>query len=191
MEKKLVVVVDFQVDFLNLKGSKLPVPGSKELIGPMTEYLLALRAENTVGVLFTQDSHSPEHVEYMPDGTAFPSHCVIGTQGHGVAFNTELIDLGIMVYGLQKNEFDMFAEEKLSVYHQNLTTDRGAFFAQIKQAGVTDVEVVGVATDICVNFTVLGLIKLGFNVTVRSDLVKGLFRQSEEMANEWPGVNIR
>ena len=174
MTKKIVLVVDFQTDFLNLERSKLPIPDSKELMAPMAEYLMSISREDTAVVLFTQDWHSKDHVEYMPDGTPFPSHCVEFTPGAEIAVNPTLVDTLLPTYFLKKNAFDMWEEDSLEVTSEEFDYDRDDFFEDLKAKGFSEVEVVGVALNVCVNFAVRGLVDRGFVVTVRKDLTKGI-----------------
>jgi nicotinamidase/pyrazinamidase len=61
---------------------------------------------------------------------------------------------------------------------------RELFFEYWKVQGVTEVEVVGVAADVCVNQAVHGLKNRGFNVTVRNEMTKGIFRQMNQVVEE-------
>lgn len=188
MAKKLVGIVDFQVDFLDLKGSKLPIPGSKELIIPMTQYLINLDPEETEAVVFTKDWHETDFVERMADGTPFPSHCVKNTVGAELAVNPAVINPRIPVYTIYKNAFNTFEEEGLSIEGYGTMKTRDQFFSEMLQKGIKNIDVGGVATDICVDFFVRGAAALGFEVTVEGSISKGLFRQIEEMESDWVGI---
>jgi len=188
MAKKLVGIVDFQVDFLDLVGSKLPIPGSKELIIPMTQYLIDLNPDEIEAVVFTKDWHEADFVETMPDGTPFPSHCVKNTVGSRLAVNQLVINSDIPVYTIYKNAFDTFEEDNLRIEGYGTMKTRDQFFSEMLAAGVNEIEVGGVATDICVDFFVRGVAALGFDVTVKGSISKGLFRQIEEMGDDWQGI---
>jgi len=71
------------------------------------------------------------------------------------------------------------------------SSDRDAFFAQLRADGVKDVTVVGVAADYCVRWAIQGLIARGFRVTVLADLTRGIARQIDAVAlNEWTGAAV-
>lgn len=70
-----VLVVDMQNDFVDEKGA-LFVPTAPATIEPIRD-LLSRAREGGVGVIFTQDWHSPDDPEFK----IWPPHAVAGTWG--------------------------------------------------------------------------------------------------------------
>jgi len=187
MNKKVVIVVDAQVDFIK-EGANLPVPGAEPLIKPINDYLKSLTKEDTHLVLYSFDTHVPEVYAESEEGKIFPPHCVKGTEGWELAVTT---DIEPLVYKLEKGVFDMWQEEKVTITDaEGHKCSREFFFAHLKRDELFDFEVVGFAADFCVKWAVDGLVKNGFRVKVKKDLTKGIERQIEQVySEEW--VNKR
>lgn len=190
-ENSLAVAVDFNTDFFDLEGSKLPVAGSSAIIKPSNEFLAALWPSKVKAVLFTSDSHTEDHVEYQPDGTPFPQHCVKGTSGEKLVVVPNIVPRPIPLFRLEKNVFDMWEEPDLAVKPLDVVTNsqygemtREQFFKTFKDQGVNDAIVIGVTSDICDNFAIRGLLNFGFNVTCVRPFMKGLFREIEQVVAE-------
>lgn len=190
--KRFVIVVDMQRDFVAADGA-LPVPGAEQLIGPMQEWLSALRPEHVAGVLFTEDTHIAEIYARSEEAGQFPPHCERGTPGWDLVVDPGALDPGVPCYALEKGVFDMWAEPGLRIdrWDSPGSGDRDAFFAQLLGDGVQDITVVGVAADYCVRWAVEGLIARGFRVTVPADLTRGITRQIDAVAMlEWTGASV-
>lgn len=188
-----LLVVDDQNDFFDLEGSCLPIPDSKKVIEPTNQFLQMQRYSQCKGVMFTQDWHNADHEEYMPDGNPFPKHCVEGTKGAALAVQFGTIPSPIPVLNLRKNVFNMWEESNLQVAAMDAVSrarfgnepqDRDEFFKEMLAKGIKDVVVIGVASDICVNFAIKGLVDRGFNVTAIRPLCKGLFREIDQVVAE-------
>jgi nicotinamidase/pyrazinamidase len=187
-DKKLVVVVDMQNDFMDFEDSNLPIPGSSEIIPAVNRYITReLKPSDIAAVVFTQDWHNEDHVEYDPDGNPFPKHCVKETKGAELCVMDGSVPRPIPVVGLRKNMFDMWGEDDLRMFPKDSISkervermfntpepSRELFFEYWKKQGVTEVEVVGVALNICVAQAVRGFVNRGFSVTVRENLTRGI-----------------
>lgn len=187
----MLLVVDVNRDFFDLPGSRLPIQGSRDIIPVIRDYLATTTAEL---VVFTSDSHDESHVEYAPDGTAFPQHCVRGTDGEVLVADHRDLPAGIPAFRLEKNVFDMWEEDNtfLTNYADEYwTQSRDEFFADVKKRGITEVKVIGVAADFCVNFAIKGLVERGFNVTVIRSCTKGLFREIDDVVKGMENVNVQ
>ena len=185
--KKFVIVVDMQRDFVARNGA-LPVPGAEEIIVPMGRWLAGLQPANVGGVLFTADTHVPEVYAGSPEAEQFPPHCVKGTAGWSLVIDPALVDPAIPTYTLEKGVFDMWEEADLNLTCISTAevADRDAFFTRLRDRGVEEVTVVGVAADYCVRWAVDGLIARGFRVNVLGDLTRGITRSIDAVADaEW------
>jgi nicotinamidase/pyrazinamidase len=197
MTKKLVIVVDTAVDFI-MRTGKLPAPNAEDIIAPGIKYLSELKPEDTIGVLFTFDTHDPDTYPGSPESQEFPIHCVKGTPGWENVFNFDLIDRDIPVFVLEKGVFDMWEEPEL--YIEALDTnlpreiyDRDLFFAQTKKFYGKDleIEVWGVCSDYCVKYAISGLVKHGFKVKTVQELCRGInMSMAEVIEQEFAGKDV-
>ena len=171
-----LIVVDMQVDFM--PGGALPVPGGDEVVGRVNEYVeLFTKAGATV--VFTRDWHPPNHISFKTRGGPWPPHCIQGTPG--ASFHPKL----------------RVPAEALIV-SKATDPDREAYSgfegteldAELRKRGVRRVFVCGVATDYCVRATALDAAKLGYQVFLLVDAVRGVNmppnsvqRATDEMLN--------
>ncbi|MGB3314022.1 MAG: bifunctional nicotinamidase/pyrazinamidase [Albidovulum sp.] len=165
-----LIVIDVQNDFC--PGGALAVAEGDAIIPRIN----TLMGEFAVKVL-TQDWHPADHASFAAnhDGAApfsltempygpqvlWPTHCVQGTAG--AAFHKELrtdpADL-IIRKGFRPSidSYSAFFEND----HETPTGLKG----YLKTRGVTDLTLVGLATDFCVAYSAIDAAKLGFAVTV-------------------------
>ena len=160
---KAVVVVDVQNDFC--EGGSLAVAGGTEVARGVTARLAEGGYEHAVA---TRDHHIDpgEHFSDAPDFVAsWPRHCVVGTPG--VSLHPDLDTTRIEAI-FDKGEY-------AAAYSGFEGASDGTALAEwLRERGVTDVEVVGIATDHCVRATALDAARLGFATTVRLDLTAGV-----------------
>jgi nicotinamidase/pyrazinamidase len=191
--RRFVIVVDTQADFMRPNGA-LSVAGADALAPAMQDWLAALRPADTVGILFTFDTHSEDSYPGSAEAEEFPPHCLRGTPGWNNVLDASAIDPAIPVYRLEKGVFDMWAEPRLEVeaLADGDKTDRDLFFARLKAEGVDRVTVIGVAADYCVRWAVAGLVALGFAVELPAALTRGIARSIDEVvAAEFAGAPVR
>jgi nicotinamidase/pyrazinamidase len=166
--------VDTQVDFM-LPDGRLYIPGAEETIPAMQRLVQAAR-EADVPHIASADDHEltdPE-ISGEPDfQTTYPPHCLRGTAGARKIPQTEQEDpvpLGLAsvrddyLYGreflLLKKHFDVFTNP-----HAERLLER--FPEQ-------EVVVFGVATDICDDAAIRGLLQRGRRVRFVEDAARGL-----------------
>ncbi len=184
---RFVIVIDTQKDFMDADGA-LSVVGAQALTGPMNDWLARRDPAKTAGVLFTYDTHDPAAYAVSEEAKSFPIHCVRGSSGWANVLDQSVIDPAIPVWRLEKSVFDMWAEDGLMM--ENARDSNAApvlredVFAQLRQNGVSEVEVIGVAADYCVRWAIDGLIARGFRVIVPAALTKGIARQMDQVAAE-------
>jgi len=165
-----LIVIDVQNDFC--PGGALAVSGGDEIIARVN----GLLAEFSVRVL-TQDWHPANHASFaanhpgaapfsmatMPYGpqVLWPTHCVQGTVGAGFhpALLTDPADL-VIRKGFRP-EIDSY-----SAFFDNDRTTPTGLEGYLRTRNVTDVTLVGLATDFCVAYSALDAARLGFGVTV-------------------------
>lgn len=173
-EKKFVVVVDTQYDFMMPDGA-LYVPGAETLMTPITQYLASLRPANTVGILWTYDTHNIMTYGQTEEAKSFPPHCLENTPGWENVFNMKVAK-GVGQAILKKTTYSMWE----STFELRYDTGAPMFdndiekFAAAIAIDVDVVEIVGVVSGICVKAAAEGFVKLGFKVRILENLVKGL-----------------
>ena len=185
--KRFVVVVDTQWDFMAVDGA-LSVDGAEALVEPMRHWLKSLSTEDTDGVLFTFDTHTPEIYRNSEEAKSFPIHCIRGSMGWENMLSAEVVPSAIPAWRLEKGVFDMWEETHVVLSNAReadaCSIEREAFFAELKSSGITTVTVIGVAADYCVRWAVDGLIARGFDVEVPAALTRGIDRQFDQVLTE-------
>jgi nicotinamidase/pyrazinamidase len=163
-----LLIVDFQNDFT--PGGALPVERGDE-IGPALNAL----ADRFDLVIATRDWHPPDHGSFAgvevdpqrwegidPPGI-WPVHCVQGTPGAELHAS------------LDRAKVDLVIDKAQDPNTQGYSAFHGGNLAEVLQErGVDHVYVAGLATDYCVKNTVLDAGKLGIDVTVVEDAVRGI-----------------
>ncbi len=165
-----LIVIDVQNDFC--PGGALAVAGGDEIVPRINDLL----GEFTVKVL-TQDWHPADHSSFaanhpgaepfsmtdMPYGpqVLWPTHCVQGSEGAAfhAGLHTDPADL-IIRKGFRP-EIDSY-----SAFFENDQKTPTGLEGYLRTRGVTDLTLVGLATDFCVAYSAIDAAKLGFNVTV-------------------------
>ena len=175
---RALLVIDIQNDFC--PGGALAVAGGDEIV----THVNALMAEFEAVVL-TQDWHPSGHSSFasshpgkgpfesveMPYGeqTLWPDHCVQGSEGANFhpALNTDRADL-IVRKGFRA------AIDSYSAFFENDHTTPTGLDGYLQTRGITELVLVGLATDFCVNYSAQDAANLGFAVTVREDLCRAI-----------------
>ncbi len=173
-----LIVIDVQNDFC--PGGALAVADGDAILPRIN----ALMDDFAVKVL-TQDWHPADHASFaanhegaapfsmieMPYGpqVLWPSHCVQGTEG--AAFHKDLrtdpADL-VIRKGFRP------AIDSYSAFFENDHTTPTGLEGYLKTRGVTDLTLVGLATDFCVAYSAIDAAKLGFAVTVLEDACRAI-----------------
>ncbi len=162
------LIVDFQNDFT--PGGALPVTEGDRIAPPINGLL-----DSFDFVIATRDWHAPNHgsfvgVEVDPalwrgkdPPSIWPVHSVQGTPGAELhpALDQEKVDV-VIDKGQDPNSqgYSAFQETRL----EDLLRERG----------VDRLYVTGLATDYCVKSSVLDARRLGFDVTVIEDAIRGV-----------------
>lgn len=167
---KALLIVDVQNDFCI--GGGLEVPGGDKVV----PFINSIRDDYPMVVL-TQDWHPSNHKSFsannpgtqegdviLLDGMEqimWPVHCVQGT--NGAEFHSELI---------VKPEDQIFRKGELvevdsySGFLDNDKMHKTGLGEYLSENRVKELDVVGLATDYCVRFTVLDAIDFGFSTSL-------------------------
>ena len=172
-----LIVIDVQNDFC--PGGALAVEGGDDIVAGINTLM-----DDFGVVVLTQDWHPAGHSSFasshagksplelvdMPYGpqVLWPDHCIQGTTG--ADFHTDLrTDADLIIRKGMNPAIDSY-----SAFFENDHTTPTGLEGYLRTRGITDVTLVGLATDFCVNYSAVDAANLGFKVTVRTDLCRGI-----------------
>jgi len=173
-----LIVIDVQNDFC--PGGALAVGGGDTIVPGINAMMADYEA-----VVLTQDWHPAGHSSFasahegrgpydlveMPYGpqVLWPDHCIQG--GMGAEFHD----------ALQQDRADLIirkgynpAIDSYSAFFENDHTTPTGLEGYLRTRGITQLTLVGLATDFCVNFSAVDAAKLGFEVEVQMDLCRAI-----------------
>lgn len=177
---KALLVIDVQNDFC--EGGALACEGGAAVAAKITSYLQSHKSSYDL-VVASRDWHTPNDPNdghFPPDGVqpdyvkTWPLHCIAGTKGaeYHPNLNTDVIDVHIKK-GQSANGYSIFEG----------STENGSSFIQLlKLQHITEVDVVGIATDYCVRASALDSVRAGISTRVISSLTAGVSPASIEKA---------
>ncbi|HEX5828970.1 MAG TPA: isochorismatase family protein [Candidatus Limnocylindrales bacterium] len=161
-----LIVVDVQNDFADPQGG-LSVAGGEAVI-PVVNGQIRLARSNGAFVVCTQDWH-PEHTpHFAKDGGIWPDHCIGGTWGAELHPALEAGDAPVVRKGVDGEDgYSGFTMRD----PQSGETVPTPLDAILKEKGVDEVVVTGLATDYCVKATALDAAALGYRTTLLTDAI--------------------
>lgn len=163
---RALIVVDVQNDFC--EGGSLAVAGGASVASRITDTLYSPEARRWDHVVATRDHHVDpgDHFSDQPDfARSWPPHCVAGTAG---------ADLHA---GLDADKLEAIFDkgEYTAAYSGFEGRSGGTPLADwLREHRVTEVDVVGIATDHCVRATALDAAREGFATRVLLDHTAGV-----------------
>ncbi len=194
MSAKALIVVDVQNDFC--PGGALAVSGGDEIV-PVVNRLIGTFDH----VVLTQDWHPAGHSSFasthpgknpfetvaMPYGeqTLWPDHCVQGTSGADFHPGLEWTKAELVIRKGFRPAIDSY-----SAFFENDHETPTGLGGYLRERGISDLTLVGLATDFCVAYSAIDALRLGFTATVlleacrAIDLGGSLAAMKEKMAAE-------
>lgn len=186
---RALIVVDVQNDFC--EGGSLGVAGGAAVAADVARHLAEHRGEYDA-VVATADWHVDpgSHFSDTPDFVdTWPVHCTVGTPG--AEFHPEVAEALAGVdavfhkgqFSAAYSGFEGTTTESGEGTGEDVGRDgrptastEGAILLGdwLREAGVTSVDVVGIATDHCVRATALDAVAQGFGTRVLLDLTAGV-----------------
>jgi nicotinamidase/pyrazinamidase len=155
---RALLVIDFQNDFT--PGGALAVQHGDEIAARINE--LAGSGDFDL-VLATRDWHPPDHGSFKEQGGPWPVHCVRGTDG------------AELHAALDRSRIDVIVDKGQDPATEGYSGFEGTELAKtLRDRGIDEVTVVGLATDYCVKNTALDALRDGLKVTVDSSAVRGV-----------------
>ncbi len=178
MAGSALIVIDVQNDFC--PGGALAVAGGDEVV-PVINGL----SQQFEHVVLTQDWHphhhssfASSHAEHQPfetkrmaygDQTLWPDHCIQGSGG--AAFHP----------GLNRTKAELIirkgfrhAIDSYSAFFENDHTTPTGLAGYLRERGIRDITLAGLATDFCVAYSALDAVAQGFTTVVRLDACRGI-----------------
>lgn len=174
---RALLIVDVQNDFT--EGGALAVAGGDAVASGVSAFL-AEHAGEYAAIIASRDWHDADsdnggHFAPEPDYVdTWPVHCVADTDG---AAYDPLLTTDAVTHHVRKGQgvpaYSMFEG----------TTEQGDTVGDILAAqGVTDADVVGIATDHCVRASALDAVAHGVHVRVLTGLIAGVGEESSQAA---------
>jgi nicotinamidase/pyrazinamidase len=162
---RALIVVDVQNDFC--EGGSLAVAGGAGVAAAVSRHIAGHRGDYA-HVVATRDHHIDpgDHFSDRPDYVdSWPPHCVAGTPG--AEFHPDLET------GAVDAVFDKGAYEAAYSGFEGADADGRGLADWLRERGVTEVDVVGIATDHCVRATALDAAEAGLRTRVLLGLTAG------------------
>lgn len=172
-----LIVIDVQNDFC--PGGLLAVDDGNAIVDGINTVM-----DDFAAVVLTQDWHPAGHSSFasahpgaapmsmidMPYGpqVLWPDHCIQGS--HGAAFHPKLRTTGDMIIRKGFNP----AIDSYSAFFENDHVTPTGLNGYLRTRGISQLTMVGLALDFCVNYSAVDAAKLGFGVTVRTDLTRAI-----------------
>lgn len=169
--KEALLIVDVQLDFC--PGGALAVPEGDQVVSVLNRYMARARAQGWP-VFASRDWHPGDSAHFRDHGGIWPAHCVAGTEG--AEFHPALLipeEATTISKGLKRSEDGYSALEGIG-------PDGTPMPELLRRLKVGHLYVGGLATDYCVKRSVLGLLELGYAVTLLADACRGVNLQPDD-----------
>jgi nicotinamidase/pyrazinamidase len=170
---RALIVVDVQNDFC--EGGSLAVGGGAGVAGAISaalgdparwDHVVATRDHHV-----DPGTHFSDHPDYVE---SWPAHCVVGSAGSYL--HPDLVTDRIEAVFEKGAHFAAYSG------FQGTDASGSGLADWLRRHDVTDVDVVGIATDHCVRATALDAAKAGFGTTVLLELTAGVAAPTTERA---------
>jgi nicotinamidase/pyrazinamidase len=171
-----LIVVDVQNDFC--PGGALAVPDGDAVVAPILEL-----ASSASFVVATRDWHPPDHGSFAEQGGPWPVHCVRDTPGASLHPGLTPMRVDAVIdkgRAADREGYSAFEDTELD--------------SLLREHGVTQVDVAGLALDYCVRATALDARAAGYGVTVHRDATRAVEVQSgdaERAVDELRAAGVR
>lgn len=190
--KQALLLIDLQNDFV--EGGALAVPAGREVIEVANRLMPHFEI-----VVATLDWHPKNHRSFascnegvqlyenfllngLPQ-TAWPDHCIANTSGADFVKGLELTGIHHIVHKGTDAEIDSY-----SGFYDNGHRKSTGLADYLRSAQVSDVFIMGLATDYCVRFTALDAVGDGFRTFVITDGCRGVGIRSNDIADAFDSM---
>jgi nicotinamidase/pyrazinamidase len=183
---KALLLVDIQNDFL--PGGALAVPNGDAVIAvanrlmPVYPLVVATQDWHPAGHQSFASAHPGRSVGDVVDlhgmqQILWPDHCVQDTPGAELCGDLDRRRIAAVVRKGTDPQFDSY-----SGFHDNGRQKSTGLARLLRDRGATGVDVMGLATDYCVKFTVLDALAEGFDTSLLITGCRGVERQPGDCA---------
>ena len=179
-----LVLVDIQPDFC--PGASLPVAGGDEIVEPVN----ALVARDLFGLyVATQDWHPEGHVSFASqhvdrdpmdmiqlhghDQVLWPDHCVQGTAGAELHPGIDWRPVSAVIRKGGDPDVDSYSGFRNNWNAEGLRPPTG-LAGYLRERGIEDVWLCGLARDVCVRWTAEDAVQAGFRTFFLWDLTRSV-----------------
>lgn len=186
MNKKILIVVDYQNDFVDPSGA-LPVPNADKISENIQSRIDSDKYQN---VIYTFDTHTPIQYNDSAEQKLFPNiHCEFNTKGwnfykikpkNNDKFQQKIIESDEPFDMINiENEF-FFTKDVFNIWDGNKTYPE--WFTVTFPKDEYEIDVVGVATEFCVKMNIIGMIERGYKVNLIQNAVAAITSEGENEA---------
>jgi len=178
LSDRALVVIDVQNDFC--PGGALAVSGGDEVVP-----VINAMSGDFEHLILTQDWHPAHHSSFasshpgkapfdsvaMPYGqqTLWPDHCVQGSAGAMFHPNLKRTHAELIIRKGFRQEIDSY-----SAFFENDHKTPTGLAGYLRERGISEIVLAGLATDFCVAYSALDAVAQGFRTTVRLDACRGI-----------------
>ena len=178
LEKSALVVIDIQVDFC--PGGSLAVNRGNEIVDPLND-LLSEYSNQFEKIVFTSDWHPAGHISFasshkktsIENGkqgvSLWPAHCVEGTPGAEFYPGLKSEKADLIIRKGRDPKIDSY-----SAFYENDRKTPTGLTGYLKEHGIENVCLCGLAFDWCVFFSAVDSIRLGFETYIIKDLTRAI-----------------
>lgn len=189
---RALLLVDLQNDFFS--GGALPVKEAEAilpLINELVHYPFDL-------IVTTKDWHPPDHGSFASNHEGkkvgelinlggleqilWPAHCVQGSMGSEFAPGWETAAVDKVIYKGTDPLIDSY-----STFYDNGHRKTTGLENYLREKGINELFIAGLATDYCVKYSVLDALELGFHTYLIVDACRGVnlhFQEAEKALEE-------
>lgn len=142
--KKILLIVDPQIDFIN---GALPVPGAEAAMNDLVSYVSEHDGQYFAKII-TCDFHPYNHCSFITNGGQWPEHCIAHSVGAAIwpsllkslHLSKGKVDIFCKGECAEVEEYSIFQNQKAKIKLQTI----------ISETGTTQIDICGLAGDICV-----------------------------------------
>ena len=193
--KHALLVIDVQNDFCP-SGSLAVIEGD-QIVSKINDIM-----DDFDYVILTQDWHPANHSSFasnqnadpfsvmdMPYGpqVLWPDHCIQGSFGSALHESLNTIRADLIIRKGQNPLVDSY-----SAFFENDHTTATGLHGYLTERSVSNVTLVGLATDYCVNFSAQDAVKLGYETNVHIDLCRAIDLNGSlvQARSDWDALGI-
>jgi len=177
-ETRVLLVVDIQNDFC--PNGALAVPEGDQVVSVINKL-----ARRFAHVILTQDWHRDDHLSFASSHPGkkplervelsygpqilWPDHCIQGTPGAEFHPQLDIEHCELVIRKGYHREIDSY-----SAFFENDRETPTGLAGYLRERGLQQLFIVGLATDFCVAYSALDARRLGFDVTVIENACRGI-----------------